>query len=70
MSEDTVESLIRRIEALERAVGLGADAPRPKNWRRVVGMFGNSRFMKRVDAEGQAIRKAERAKARASERAS
>jgi len=38
-------------------------ATRHKDWRRVVGMFGESEFMRQVDAEGQAIREAERAEA-------
>ena len=67
MSEPILESLTRRIEALERAVGLGQPSVRTKDWRRVVGMFGDSEFMKQVDAEGQAIREAEREEARRAE---
>jgi hypothetical protein len=66
MSELILESLMRRVEALERAIGLGQPA-RMKDWRRVVGMFGDSEFMKQVDAEGQAIREAERKEARRAE---
>jgi hypothetical protein len=62
MDQPTLESLLRRIEALERAVGLRPD--RPKDWRRVLGMFGDSEFSRQVDAEGQAIRQAEREEAR------
>jgi hypothetical protein len=64
MDEPTLESLTRRIEVLERAIGVGPSVVRTKDWRRVVGMFGDSEFMKQVDAEGQAIREAEREEAR------
>jgi len=64
MTEVTLESLARRVEALERAVDLKSRPARSKDWRRVVGMFGDSDFMKQVDAEGQAIRETERAEAR------
>lgn len=67
MNEPTLESLARRIEALERAIGLGQSPIRTKDWRRVVGMFGDSEFMKQVDAEGQAIREAEREEAHRAE---
>ncbi len=59
----TLESLAQRVEALERAINLKLTPPRQKDWRRVVGMFGDSEFMRQVDAEGQAIREAERAEA-------
>jgi hypothetical protein len=59
----TLESLARRIEALERALNHQVRPVRQKDWRRVVGMFGDSEFMKQVDAAGQAIREAERAEA-------
>jgi hypothetical protein len=67
MTEVTLESLARRVEALERAIDLKSRSVRPKDWRRVVGMFGNSAFQKQVDAEGRAIREAERAEARRAE---
>ena len=59
----SVEALAQRVEALERAMTLRLKATRRKDWRRVVGMFGESEFMRQVDAEGQAIREAERAEA-------
>jgi hypothetical protein len=65
MNELTLEALARRIEAIERALQLRP--ARPKDWRRVVGMFGDSEFSRRVDAEGQAIREAEREEARRAE---
>jgi hypothetical protein len=67
MNEVTLESLARRVEALERALSFSLKPPRQKDWRRVVGMFGDSEFMKQVDAEGKAIREAERAEARRAE---
>lgn len=67
MSEVTLESLARRVEALEQALDLQSEEPRRKDWRRAVGAFGDSEFMKQVDAEGQAIREAERAEAQRAE---
>jgi hypothetical protein len=67
MDEVTLESLARRVEALERALDLKPAAARLKSWRRVVGMFGDSEFMRQVDAEGKALREAERAEARRAE---
>jgi hypothetical protein len=69
MNEVTLESLARRVEALERALGLKPASVRPTDWRRVVGMFGDSEFMRQVDAEGQALREAERDEARRAESA-
>jgi hypothetical protein len=65
--ELTLESLAQRVEALERALTLKLTPRRQKDWRRVVGMFGDSDFMKQVDAEGQAIRAAERTEAQRAE---
>jgi hypothetical protein len=62
MDEVTLESLARRVEALERALALRP--PRQKDWRSVIGMFEDNEFSRRVDAEGQAIREAEREEAR------
>ena len=67
MHEVTLESLARRVEALERALALQPTSVRSQDWRRVVGMFGDSEFMRQVDAEGQALREAERAEARRAE---
>ena len=64
MTELTLESLARRVEALERALDLQSAPVPSKDWRRVVGTFGDSDFMRQVDAEGQALREAERAEAR------
>jgi hypothetical protein len=67
MDDITLESLARRVEALERAIGVRSE--RPKDWRRVVGMFGDNEFSRKVDAEGQAIREAEREEARRADHA-
>ncbi len=67
MNEISLESLAQRVDALERALGRKPVSVRSKDWRRIVGMFGDSDFMKQVDAEGQALREAERAEARRAE---
>ena len=58
MGELTLEQLAKRVETLERLLKVNSpDAGPPrKDWRRAVGMFTGSEFMKQVDAEGQAIR--------------
>lgn len=61
MSELTLESLARRVEILEHCVA--EKPPRPDDWRRVVGMFADSEFMRQVDDEGRKIREAERSAA-------
>jgi hypothetical protein len=67
MTELTLESLARRVEALEAALaGRGANRP-PKNWRRAVGMFHDSEFMRAVDEECQRMREAAREAARRGE---
>ena len=62
MGEHTLESLARRVEALERVVQTGTKAS--KDCRRAFGTIPDSEFSRQVDAEGQAIREAERAEAR------
>jgi hypothetical protein len=66
MAEPTLQEIIRRLEAVEKQLAEQAVAKpgRKKDWRRVVGMFTGSEFMKDVDAEGAAIREAERVTAR------
>lgn len=66
MKDLTLESLAKRVEALERALGIQSTAPK-KDWRRVVGMFKGSDFMKHVNEEGRKIREAERAQAQEEE---
>ena len=65
MTEITLESLARRVEALERALDLRPPLPGQSPWRSVVGMFAGSEFMRQVDEEGRKIREAERAQAQA-----
>jgi hypothetical protein len=67
MNELTLESLARRVEALEIALGVKARNRPPKDWRRVIGMFRDSEFMRAVDDECQRQREAEREAARQGE---
>ena len=63
MNELTLESLARRVEALERQFAGYQPDESTKDWRRVVGMFGDSEFSRLVDDEGRKIREADRAAA-------
>ena len=67
MSELTLESLAKRVEALERSAGAAQRAG--KDWRKVIGMFHDSEFMREVDEECQRTRELERQAARAAEEA-
>jgi predicted amidohydrolase YtcJ len=60
MNELTLESLAKRVEALESAFR----AKPKKDWRKVVGMFKDSEFMRQVDDECHRSRQAEREAAR------
>ncbi len=60
----TLESLAQRVEALEAALSARLPSRRRKDWRRVVGMFRDSEFMREVDEECQRVRDAERDAAR------
>jgi hypothetical protein len=64
MSDVTLESLARRVEALERALRIQPTDRARAGWQGVVGMFAGSDFMKQVDEEGRKLREAERAQAR------
>ena len=67
MNDLTLESLAKRVEALERVMATkGPDRSR-KDWRKVVGMFRDSEFMRKVDEECLRIREAEREAARRGE---
>ena len=60
----TLESLARRVVALEQALKLrDLDSP-PKDWRNVVGTFRDSEFMRDVDEECRRAREDEREEAR------
>ena len=65
----TLEALAKRVEALEKKLAereVAAAVPKT-DWRSVVGMFGDSEFMKQVDADVLAGREAEREAARRGE---
>ena len=51
MAELTLESLAKRVEALELALAARESRPDRKDWRKVVGMFGDNDFMREVDEE-------------------
>jgi hypothetical protein len=57
--ELTLEALAARIEAIEKKLAEREPTEKPKDWRRVVGMFTDRELMKQIDAEGRAIREAE-----------
>lgn len=67
MAELTLESLAKRVEALEKAVATQGPNHSAKNWRKVVSMFHDSEFMRAVDEECQRAREAEREEARREE---
>jgi predicted transposase YdaD len=67
MAELTLEALAKRVEALEIALATKGPTRPPKDWRRVVGMFRDSEFMREVDEECHRMREAEREAARREE---
>lgn len=67
MAELTLEALARRVEALEKALAAQGPPRSAKDWRKVVGMFRDSEFMREVDEECQRLREAEREAARRGE---
>jgi len=67
MGKLTLESLAKRVEALEAALAANLAKQRPKDWHRVVGMFHESEFMRAVDEECLRQRELEREVARAEE---
>ena len=64
MNDITLESLATRVEALERAMNGSMNGARNKDWRGSLGMFRGSEAMRQIEAEGRAIREAEREEAR------
>ncbi len=46
MSELTLESLAKRVAALEAVLAAKGPSRSPKDWRKVVGMFHDSDFMR------------------------
>ena len=69
MNDLTLESLAKRVEALENAIATKGSDPSRKDWRKVVGMFRDSEFMREVDEECSRMREAEREAARSEESA-
>jgi len=63
MNELTLESLARRVDALERELKTQRATESKKDWRRVVGIAGDSELMRQIDDEGRRIREAEREEA-------
>ncbi len=60
MNDLTLESLAARVEALEEVVASERLEPPRKDWRKVVGMFRDSEFMREVDEECLRSRESER----------
>jgi predicted transposase YdaD len=67
MTDLTLESLAKRVEALEKVISTKGPVDSRKDWRKVVGMFRDSEFMREVDEECQRMREAERESARRGE---
>jgi hypothetical protein len=67
MNDLTLESLAKRVEALEKVIATKEPDQSRKDWRKVVGMFRDSEFMRKVDEECLRIREAEREAARRGE---
>ena len=67
MNDLTLESLAKRVAALEKVIATKEPDQSRKDWRKVVGMFRDSEFMRKVDEECQRIREAEREAARREE---
>ncbi|MBL8824673.1 MAG: hypothetical protein JNJ77_18955 [Planctomycetia bacterium] len=54
----SLESLAHRVAALEAAIF--SKQERKKDWRRSLGIAGDSELMKQIDEEGRKIREADR----------
>jgi hypothetical protein len=67
MNPLTLESLAKRVEALEIALAAKEPNRGRKDWRKVIGMFRDSEFMREVDEECQRMRETEREEARREE---
>ncbi len=64
MSDLTLESLAKRVEALEKILATKEPDQSRTDWRKVVGIFRDSEFMRKVDEECMRAREAEREAAR------
>jgi hypothetical protein len=67
MNDLTLESLAKRVEALEQALATKPPRTAAKDWHKVIGMFRDSEFMREVDEECLRSREAERAAVRQEE---
>jgi hypothetical protein len=67
MNDLTLKSLAKRVEALEKVIATKEPDQSRKDWRKVVGMFRDSEFMRKVDEECLRSREAEREAARRGE---
>ena len=67
MNDLTLESLAKRVDALEKFIATKEPNPFRKDWHKVVGMFRDSEFMREVDEECLRVREAEREAARRGE---
>jgi hypothetical protein len=59
MSDLTLESLAKRVEALVKVIATKESHQSRKDWRKVVGMFRDSEFMRKVDEECMRVCEAE-----------
>jgi tRNA(fMet)-specific endonuclease VapC len=64
MSDLTLKCLAKRVEALEKVIATREPNQARKDWRKVVRMFRDSEFMRKVDKECMRAREAEREAAR------
>jgi hypothetical protein len=65
MANATLSARVAKLEKTVAAlVAQSPPTPGPDDWKKVVGMFDGDEVMKRIDRRGQAIRRAERRKAR------
>jgi len=61
MASQTLEDVIKRVEALEKELAeLRAQQAPKKDWRRVVGISEDNEFTRQMMAEIEAISEAER----------
>jgi len=67
MNDLTLESLAKRVEALVKVIATKGPDQSRKDWRKVIGMFRDSEFMRKVDEECLRVREAEREAARRGE---
>ena len=65
MANATLSARVAKLEKTVAAlVAQSPPTPGPDDWKKVVGMFDGDEVMTRIDRRGQAIRRAERRKAR------